>query len=115
MNTYKRHRFPPGILSQLPGATVEAFQPGSVEGCLVDAATCISTKFAPLGAPSKFTGRLAAGNCVSGVIGGKKLQLHPTNLSYLTPVVWWKGLGEVLAGDELIVSFRQSLRCTSRG
>lgn len=27
MNTYKRHRFPPGVLSQLLGASVEVFQP----------------------------------------------------------------------------------------
>jgi hypothetical protein len=31
-----------------------------------------------------------------GVGGGKKLQSYPTNLTYSTPVMWWKGWGGLL-------------------
>ena len=31
-----------------------------------------------------------------------EFQLYPTNMTYSTPVMWWKGAGEV-AGDGLVV------------
>ncbi len=46
--------------------------------------------------PSKFTGRyIAKSRAKGGLPPGKKLQLHPTKLTWSTRVMWWKGLGWV--------------------
>ena len=122
MNTYRRHRWywrvncpklitsahdfkqtppiPTDIHSQLPGATVEFFQPGLVEERLAE---CVSREASdhpasrPYRAPSVFAGRYfdrsgLAGGIPRGVT--KKLQLHPTILTYSTPVMLWKEMGE---------------------
>jgi hypothetical protein len=52
--------------------------------------------------------------------GGKKLQLHPTNLTHSTPVMWWKGLWvkgwrRVVGCVGLFVGFRDLLSADEQG